>query len=658
MPRSLSLGLRQQIFILATLGIIGVSIMGTAIWVETRRSNEMRNQLVKTELLRTQIESLTGNIYSLRLADKQIEIAPTALLFQTRESLAAAAKPALTALELAAQSADLPKTVKLIEATSTAFTTYEDAAKIIVNTSIALGLKEDDALNGRLQKAIKALEATIQSVADNELLVGYLTLRELESQYFLKRETALITRFNAETVSLIALLDRSIRLTDLQRKSAKTALDSYTQSFLQWQTRKDTWASAIARSEMLYADLNRGLQDLRTSTEAVAARASSSYEQNVSRGWLVNRIVFAGLLAALIIASFLIARGISRPLVRIANAMKALSNGELDIDIHETRRRDEVGAMTSALGAFRSALKEREVLSRANAERNAVEQEQRRKVSTDLADAFEAAVGGIVANVSTQAIDMEKAASFLSDTADQSRNTVASISSSIEEAALSAHSVAGSTEEMAAGIREVSDRVTASSTYASEAVRAVASASTSMQALQAAGQQIGNVIEVINTIAGQTNLLALNATIEAARAGEAGRGFAVVAQEVKALANQTAEATRSIAAQIMSMQDATGESVQSLATIEQTVNHLARNAADIAASIEQQNIATQQIARNIQGTAEGAQRVSYDIQTVNQGTAQTGAAAEQVLSAARDLQRDSKRLTDELTGFLASMRAA
>ncbi|NVL83597.1 methyl-accepting chemotaxis protein, partial [Escherichia coli] len=109
-----------------------------------------------------------------------------------------------------------------------------------------------------------------------------------------------------------------------------------------------------------------------------------------------------------------------------------------------------------------------------------------------------------------------------------------------------------------------------------------------VQGLAKAAQRIGDVVDLINNIAGQPNLLALNATIEAARAGETGRGFAVVASEVKALAEQTAQATGEIGEQILSIQGATKESVGAIQEIGGTIRSVNEIATAIAAAVEEQ----------------------------------------------------------------------
>jgi methyl-accepting chemotaxis protein len=193
---------------------------------------------------------------------------------------------------------------------------------------------------------------------------------------------------------------------------------------------------------------------------------------------------------------------------------------------------------------------------------------------------------------------------------------------------------------------------------ATEAVGQARSTTDRVSELSKAATRIGDVVELINTIAGQTNLLALNATIEAARAGEAGRGFAVVASEVKALAEQTAKATGEIGQQINGIQAATQDSVNAIKEISGTIEKLSEISSTIAAAVEEQGAATQEISRNVQQAAQGTQQVSANITDVQRGASETGSASSQVLSAAQTLSGDSGRLESEVSKFLTNVRAA
>ena len=168
-------------------------------------------------------------------------------------------------------------------------------------------------------------------------------------------------------------------------------------------------------------------------------------------------------------------------------------------------------------------------------------------------------------------------------------------------------SVASATEEMSLSVNEISCQVQESARIASDAVDQARTTNDRVSELSKAATRIGDVVELINTIAGQTNLLALNATIEAARAGDAGRGFAVVASEVKALAEQTAKATGEISQQITGIQAATQESVNAIKEISSTIEKLSGISSAIAAAVEEQGAATQEISRNVQQASMGTQ---------------------------------------------------
>src|SRR5213075_2633908 len=180
----------------------------------------------------------------------------------------------------------------------------------------------------------------------------------------------------------------------------------------------------------------------------------------------------------------------------------------------------------------------------------------------------------IVETVSAASSELETSAGTLTATAERAQELTTMVAAASEEASTNVQSVASSTEEMASSITEIGRQVQESARMASEAVEQAEKTNSRVSELSKAASRIGDVVELINTIAGQTNLLALNATIEAARAGEAGRGFAVVASEVKALAEQTAKATGEISQQISGIQAATQESVSAIKEIGDTIGRM------------------------------------------------------------------------------------
>ncbi|WP_029010948.1 methyl-accepting chemotaxis protein, partial [Azospirillum halopraeferens] len=218
--------------------------------------------------------------------------------------------------------------------------------------------------------------------------------------------------------------------------------------------------------------------------------------------------------------------------------------------------------------------------------------------------------------------------------------------------------VAAASEELGSSITEISRRVSESARISRDAQGAAERTNTTVEGLATAAQRIGDVVSLIQNIAGQTNLLALNATIEAARAGEAGKGFAVVASEVKALANQTARATEDIAAQIAEIQAQTGGAVTAIRDIGKTISDVNEIAGTIAAAVEEQAAATQEIGRNVQQAACGTQEVSDNITGVSTAAREAGTAAAEVLSAANRLSQEAGTLRTEVDGFIARVRAA
>ncbi len=402
--------------------------------------------------------------------------------------------------------------------------------------------------------------------------------------------------------------------------------------------------------------------DLMKTVEDVLQRDLATLNQaNAAQAWKIltygSSFALIMLMAALIVG-FVLARGITRPITGMTEAMRALSRGDLSIAIPGRDKRDEIGTMAEALEVFRNGMMEAEELRKAQETQKQQAAEERRIAMNDLADKFEQSIGEVVGNVTQASSRLQGTAEEMARTAEETSGQSTAVAAASEQVTANVQTVASATEELSASIREIAQQVAEASRMTNEAVGHARSSTQEVQGLTDAAQRIGDVVRIINDIAGQTNLLALNATIEAARAGEAGKGFAVVASEVKALASQTTKATDEIASQIKAMQEATVRSAQVITHIAETIDQLSQSSTAIASAVEEQGAATQEIARNVQQAAVGTTEVAGNITQVSQAANVTGSAATSLLSAAGTLSKDGAALKKQVDGFLREIRAA
>ncbi|MGO9133126.1 MAG: methyl-accepting chemotaxis protein [Methylovirgula sp.] len=409
-------------------------------------------------------------------------------------------------------------------------------------------------------------------------------------------------------------------------------------------------------------DLRDLAHSVATADPATAIHRAGELE--IAAATLSNNLLLGTGLGCLLIVAVsipVIHRTVAKPVETLARQMAALAAGstEIEIESNQTKRKDEIGAISRALCVLRDAVRTNnalvaEIRARDDREARLVREAAIRakveKFSQDLSSTM-IRLGAMTKRMAAASEAMIEAARHAAEGSNQAK-----IASS--HAANDVSSVAIASEQLLASIEEISRQVVQSTTVVKRAVSESVESSTGIERLATAARRVGDVVSLISRIAAQTNLLALNATIEAARAGEAGRGFAVVAQEVKTLATQTARATQEISGQIADMQAATESSVTAIDTIQTKIGEIEQISAIIASAVQEQGASTQEITRNVRSAASGTSAMSNFVEGVAKAVVETSDSVESVVELARALDDLAATMANDVRAFADELQAA
>lgn len=421
----------------------------------------------------------------------------------------------------------------------------------------------------------------------------------------------------------------------------------------------DTLASR--RTELMAAvvdlvDLGYGLGD------KVSAEADQAADEAT---WLVLVVSVIAGVAGICFAIFM-ARGISRPVVAVADTAKRVAAGDLTVPSLKITTRDEVGGMANAFNQMVDNL--RDVLQQVSlGTQTVLSTSEELSASSEAAAQAAGSSAQAITQVAAGANEQSRGTTEANETAGQLQDAIQQIAVSAGKASGEVQDAAALLDQMAVRLDDMTKNATVTAEGVSEAVKqARAGADVVERTLQEIKQigivvvqsaerikdldqisgQIGAITEVISSIADQTNLLALNAAIEAARAGEHGRGFAVVADEVRKLAERSATSSKEITDLIHNIQTGTAEAVKAMDAGTNRVDAGNRLAAEAGVALDEILRGAQQAAAQVGSFAQAASRVKQDSERVVRAINEVAASAEQNTAATEEMAASVTEVTN------------
>ncbi|MHB1206828.1 MAG: methyl-accepting chemotaxis protein, partial [Rhodospirillaceae bacterium] len=521
---------------------------------------------------------------------------------------------------------------------SEGFAEYHATVNKAIQDWRSVGLSENQGHLGAIREASHTIEGTLGALHNVDASLALAQVRRDEKDFLARLTPDYIEKMNKDQAAFDALVAGSKTIGNDQKTLIATQMDAYRKGFAALAPARLGVEKFASLTETQVATLLPAAETLVKAQTAVFQALMDEQDSTNGRMTVISLTIAAGVFLAALLLTFVVGRGISRPVTAMTDTMSALAGGDKSVVIPGTNYGNEIGAMAMAVQVFKdNMIKAEELAAAQNAERAAKERcAEQIAVRTS---AFDNVIKMVLGTVSSASQQMEASAQTMQAAAEETNVQSTAVAAASEQAAANVQTVASATEELSSSISEISRQVTESSKVVTKAVEEANLTKDMVRGLDEAAGRIGKVVALITDIAEQTNLLALNATIEAARAGEAGKGFAVVASEVKNLANQTAKATEEIGGQISGIQQATKLSVEAIERIFKTIENVNQISTTIASAVEEQGAATQEIARNVEQAAAGTQEVSSNISGVTQAAGETGQVATQVLGAAQELAR-------------------
>ena len=399
------------------------------------------------------------------------------------------------------------------------------------------------------------------------------------------------------------------------------------------------------------ADMDKIFSDNKDSLSKSQAEALFDIALSITISLTIVFILTQGMII------FLFRKFVSAPIHESVEDMNSLARGNLNIDIKQANREDEIGSIAEALQVFKKNAVEREELQRLEKEKDEIAKRRAVKI-TELSERFDANVRSFFHDLEAALASLESSATELASLAQSTTARATAISNSSQRVNESVSSVAHASEELTGSIREISTQINASTQLIHKTVDQTAKTAEQSELLMNYANKVNSVLDLISNISHQTRLLSLNATIEAERAGDMGKGFAVVAGEVRVLASQTEDSVKQIQQTITDVQNASNHISTALTQTRQNVDAVNSASSVMASAAEEQSSVTSGIAQTMQDAARATNEVTRSIDQIVDSVAKTSAASDALNDASTTLNQKARELRQNVETFLQNIKSA